>query len=194
LTDEIHILEQKYLQADIPLPRVEALFDMGWQVRSSLGKYGSSTGHALLIGARLKLVLDSAVFNKKCGLCTKYEKRIASLHNVPEHDCVKNYEGSSKAMEAAALVKMISRAPDEKGISICTVISDDDSNARSKAKHETDGGILPGDDPLCPDQYRWEERVKCRLVGDSGIQHVHVEDETSCSHTLFELSRYHRHG
>jgi hypothetical protein len=89
------------------------------------------------------LVLDSVMFNKKCGLCTKYEKCTGSLHNIPKHECVKNYEGPSKAMEAAALVKMISRAQDKKGISICTVISDDDSNARSKAKHEADSGILP---------------------------------------------------
>jgi hypothetical protein len=116
---------------------------MGWQVRSSGGKYGSSTGHALLIGARSKKVLDSIVFNKKCGLCTKHERKHGTLTNVRRHVCVKNYEGSSKAMEAAALVKMLSRIAEEKGVSICTVISDDDSNARAKARHVSNGGLLP---------------------------------------------------
>jgi hypothetical protein len=46
-------------------------------------------------------------------------------------------------MEVAALVKMLSRILDEKGVSICTVISDDDSNARAKAKHVSNGGLLP---------------------------------------------------
>ncbi|MFN9981003.1 MAG: hypothetical protein ACK53Y_13840, partial [bacterium] len=55
----------------------------------------------MLIGARTKLVLDSVMFNKKCGLCTKYEKCTGSLHNIPKHECIKNYEGPSKAMEAA---------------------------------------------------------------------------------------------
>jgi hypothetical protein len=30
LNDESNASEQNYLKADIPLPRVEALFDMGW--------------------------------------------------------------------------------------------------------------------------------------------------------------------
>jgi len=88
-------------------------------------------------------VLDSVIFNKKCGICTKHEKRTGSIEKVRAHTCVKNYEGSSKAMEAAALVKMLQRMPEEKGVSICTIVSDDDSNARAKAKQENNGGLLP---------------------------------------------------
>ncbi len=64
-------IEQTLLEDTLPRYRVEASFDMGWQVRSSGGKYGSSTGHGLLIGAQSKKVLDSIVFNKKCATCTK---------------------------------------------------------------------------------------------------------------------------
>ncbi len=32
---------------------------------------------------------------------------------------------------------------EEKGVSICTIISDDDSNGRSKAQHVENGGLLP---------------------------------------------------
>jgi len=141
ISDEDRVIEQKYLQNGIY--RIEASFDMGWQVRSSGGKYGSSTGHALLVGTRTKKVLDSVIFNKKCGICTKHEKRTGSIEKVRAHTCVKNYEGSSKAMEAAALVKMLQRMPEEKGVSICTIVSDDDSNARAKAKQENNGGLLP---------------------------------------------------
>jgi len=118
---------------------------MGWQVRSSEGKYGSSTGHVLLIGARSRKVLDSVIFNKKCGVCTKHEKRtgIANDENVRHHYCVKNYDGSSNSMEAAALVNMLLGIPEEKSISISTIISDDDSNARAKARHQCNGGNLP---------------------------------------------------
>jgi len=28
---------------------------------------------------------------------------------------------------------------------------------------------ISGDDPHCPGRYRWEERVRRRLVGDSGL-------------------------
>jgi hypothetical protein len=59
LADDHNVVQQNLLMQDLPIPRVEASFDMGWQVRSSGGKYGSSTGHALLIGARTRKVLDS---------------------------------------------------------------------------------------------------------------------------------------
>jgi len=143
LIDNDNVVLQTYLERDTPIHRVDASFDMGWQVRSSGGKYGSSTGHALLIGARTKKVLDSVIFNKKCGICTKHEKRTGSVDNVRKHICVKNFDGSSKSMEAAALGKMLMRVPQQKGISICSITSDDDSNARAKARHETNGGLLP---------------------------------------------------
>jgi hypothetical protein len=54
-------IPQTLLEEEIPRFRVEASFDMGWQVRSSRGKYGSSTGHGLLIGALSKKVMDSVV-------------------------------------------------------------------------------------------------------------------------------------
>jgi len=56
---------------------------------------------------------------------------------VRKHNCVKNYAG------AAALTKMLIRMPDEKGVSICAIISDNDSNGRSKARHVDSGGELP---------------------------------------------------
>jgi hypothetical protein len=82
LNDNNNVVEQIHLLEDIPLTRLEASFDMGWQVRSSGGKYGSSTGHSLLIGAPSKKVLDSAVFNKKCGLCKKHEQKTGTLTNI----------------------------------------------------------------------------------------------------------------
>jgi hypothetical protein len=130
-------IEQTLLEDMQPRYRVEASFDMGWQVRSSGGKYCSSTGHGLLIGALSKKVLDSVIFNKKCAVCTKNNNK------KKDHDCVKNYEGSSKSMEASALTKMLIRMPDEKGVSICTIITDDDSNGRSKSRHIHNGGVLP---------------------------------------------------
>lgn len=55
---------------------------------------------------------------------------------------MRNYEGTSKAMEAAALVEMLNRSPEKHNISICTIISDDDSNGRAKAQSVSNGGKL----------------------------------------------------
>jgi len=48
----------------------------------------------------------------------------------------------SKAMEAAALVEMLCRAPKKLNLSICIVLPDDDSDGRAKAQHVTNGGKL----------------------------------------------------
>ena len=45
-------------------------------------------------------------------------------------------------MEASALTKMLIRLPEEKGVSICTIITDDDSNGRAKSRHVVNGGVL----------------------------------------------------
>jgi len=41
------------------------------------------------------------------------------------------------------LVEMLSRAPEKYDASICTIISDDDSNGRAKACQIENGGKLP---------------------------------------------------
>jgi hypothetical protein len=51
-------IEQRFLQNDSPVQRIQASFDMGWQV------CGSSTGHAPLVGTYTNKVIDSIVFNK----------------------------------------------------------------------------------------------------------------------------------
>jgi len=114
INDTEYPIEQNLLEAN--LHRVRASYDMGWQVRSSGNKYGSPTGHGLLLGAVTKKVMDSVIFNKKCATCTKQ-----GLH-TKQHHCVKNYEGSSKSMEAAGLVMMLNRIPIEKNVSISTII------------------------------------------------------------------------
>lgn len=140
--DNVHNVVQNRLEDDLLLHRIEASYDMGWQVRSSGGKYGSRTGHGLLIRARTKKVLDSVVLNKKCSICEKHYSQVGSYNDVKNHKCMKNYEGTSKSMEAEALVTMLQRAPEKHSVSICTIISDDDSNGRAKAKHVSNGGKL----------------------------------------------------
>ena len=96
-----------------------------------------------LIGTLTTKVLDGVVCNKKCGMCTTHYSWYGSYENVKKHNCVCNYEGTSKAMEAAALVEMLARAPEKLNMCICTIMSDNDSNGRAKAQHVTNGGKLP---------------------------------------------------
>ena len=105
-------VEQTLLKEDVPIYRVRASFDMGWQVRSSGNKYGSCSGHAFLIGALSQKRMDSVVYAKKCATCTRHESQTGSIAGVKDHKCIKNYDGSSKSMEVAALVMMLQRIPE----------------------------------------------------------------------------------
>lgn len=106
------------------------------------GKYGSRTGHGLFIGVRTKKVLDSVVYNQKCSICDSHYSLTGSYENVKRHKCTIKYQGTSKSVEAEGLVTMLLRAPEKKSVSICTIISDDDSNGRAKAQHIRNGGKL----------------------------------------------------
>jgi len=46
-------------------------------------------------------------------------------------------------MKAVALTKILTYMPEEKSVSICVIISDNDSNGRAKAHHMGNGGVLP---------------------------------------------------
>jgi hypothetical protein len=70
-----HTVESDGKGTQLPVPRPTASFDMGWQVRLSSGKCGSSTGHAMLIGAHSRKIMDSIVYNKRCSICNKHEQR-----------------------------------------------------------------------------------------------------------------------
>ena len=144
-------VEQNLLETETPMHRVQASYDMGWQVHSLGNKYGSPTGHGLLLGAITKKVMDSVIFNKKCAKCTKNETRTGNNNAIKMHNCVKKFEGSSKLMEAAGLLLMLNQMPSEKNVSVCTIISDDDSNARAKAQHAGNRGQLTPntEEPRC---------------------------------------------
>jgi hypothetical protein len=44
-------------------------------------------------------------------MCKKHFAHTDTYQDVKKHRCVKNYEGTSKGMEAQALVEMLERAP-----------------------------------------------------------------------------------
>ncbi len=124
VSEEGNAVEQTMLEFDWPIHRIQASYDMGWRVRSSGGRYASPTWHSLLIGALKKKVLDSIAYNKKCGTCMRHYSLFGNYDNVKTHKCVKNYEWTSKAMEATGLIEMLRWVPEKHGVSTCTIISD----------------------------------------------------------------------
>jgi hypothetical protein len=132
--------------------------DAGWQKRSSGNKYDSGSSHCLMVGAYSSKVVAFETFSKFCRKCnilaTNEEKIIPTISNinergksicheykeikefVPKHiNCSKNFEGSSKSMEAYGNLLLVTRIFNTKKAWVQTFISDDDSTSRSALKH-----------------------------------------------------------
>jgi len=86
ISQEGNAVEQNMLELDRPIRCVQASYDMGWQVRSSGGRYASPTGHAMFIRALKKRVLDSIEYNKKSGVCTRHYSLYNTNDNMKTHN------------------------------------------------------------------------------------------------------------
>jgi hypothetical protein len=130
-------------------PRLNVSFDMGWQQRSSGHKYASLSGDALLVGCHTRKPISVIVMSKVCNFCKAWEnkmKRIAAdgnnnnsdnnnnnngLLEAPPHDCVRNHDGSSSAMEPKACLEMVIDMYNNKHCIIDRICCDDDASTRS---------------------------------------------------------------
>ena len=109
---------------------------MGWQKRSSGRRYDSSGGHTFIIGERIKGIIGMVLYSKACRKCDAAEK---IREETEEHECPKNFEGSSKSMEASAILKMVEDAFYNRIFIIDFIVSDDGSTMRAVLKHQSKG-------------------------------------------------------
>lgn len=78
---------------------------MGWQCRSSGRCYNSKSGVGTLMGHHTGKIVGYGVRCKDCKQCSVC---VSTGKRVPEHDCSKNWSGSSKAMEPDVGAKLVS--------------------------------------------------------------------------------------
>ena len=120
-------------------------FDTAWQQGRSGDIYNSTSSHAFLIGARIRLisrnlfyfgenfkknlhiskVVALIIISKYCSIYSFFE---AKGTTVPEHDYMKNHGSSSKSRESKACVSLLIHMHNEgfcvmQGILICGIYS-----------------------------------------------------------------------
>ena len=126
---------------------------MGWMKRSSRSRYDALSGHAFLLGGySKKIIIEGIVTAKQCSVCSAAE---AKGEEATDHECPRNYRGSSKAMEADSalhLVQKIHRDTNKK-VFIERIVADDDLSMHAILNHASDNkkGKLPQEIP----QPRW---------------------------------------
>jgi hypothetical protein len=107
------------------------LFDMAWQKRGR--SFNSLSGHAFLIDVVTGKIIAMQVYSKQCHKCCDYMKKGLSSEQFPEHKCPKNYEGSSKGMEATAALEMVKRLFENELVQsfVTETVIDDDASTRA---------------------------------------------------------------
>ena len=76
-------------------------------------------------------ILDYVVKSKLCVICQKYKK----IENIPEHDCTKNHEGSSKSMEVDGILEMVVNMFEKNNVSVMSITADDDTTMIAHLTH-----------------------------------------------------------
>jgi hypothetical protein len=117
------------------VPPLTVSFDMGWQKRGR--SYNSLSGHAFLIDAHSGKIVAMQVHSKSCLKCSRAVKKGIAEENVPEHKCPKNYDGSSKGMEATAALEMVKRLckHEEVQVYVKEMVLNDDASTRALLTH-----------------------------------------------------------
>jgi hypothetical protein len=108
-------------------------FDMAWQQRASGNRYNSPSGHALFVGGYTRKPIAMIIKSKLCHYCTIWKQRNGN-EEVPVHDCMKNHEGSSGAMEPIACLDLTVIMFRNKYCKIALICADDDASTRSLLK------------------------------------------------------------
>ena len=76
------------------------------------------------------------LYSKACRKCGAAEKR---REEAEEHECPKNFEGSSKSMEASTILKMVEDAFYNRFFIVDVIVSDECITMRAVLKHPSIG-------------------------------------------------------
>ena len=114
--------------------KITVTYNVGWKKRSSGRRYDSSRGHAFIIGGSSKGIIRMVLYSKACRKCDSAENR---REESEEHEWPKNFEGSSKSMEASAVLKIVQDAFYNRFFIVDVIVSDDYSSIRAVLKHSS---------------------------------------------------------
>jgi len=153
---------------------IDVSMDGAWQKKGSGRKYNSLSGHNIAIGARLKGILSYVVYSKICWVHASAEKK---GEEAREHDCPRNYEGSSKGMEAKGAVQLTENIFASGFAWVRSLITDDDSSTRANVAHSFEDLAETVTDFVWPrggrtiKKLKAEEscRLKCQLRNVSSV-------------------------
>jgi len=115
-------------------PRLITSTDMAWQQRACGKQCNSCSGHCLFVGQRTRKPIAKQIYSKSCSYCKAFYRKHQITEQVPPHECIKNYDGSSGSIEPVAVLQMYIALYDERSVVVERIITDDDSTIKAKLK------------------------------------------------------------
>jgi hypothetical protein len=141
-------------------PRIACSFDMGWQQRASGVRYNSQSGHGLLVGGITRKPITVAIKSKHCNFCITWKRdnkdmvEAAELDGedliLPWHECTKNHDGSSGAMEPRACLDMVVELYDKFHCITDSICCDDDASTRALVKWSNNDWMINNNTTVGP--------------------------------------------
>ena len=80
-------------------PEIVCSADYAWQTRGGGNAFNSNSGHGCFVGGNTRKPITKSIKSKYCRMCLWHGQA------VPQHECMKNHNGSSKAMEPQAVLE-----------------------------------------------------------------------------------------
>jgi len=115
----------------VEYPAIRVILDGGWGKRSYGHGYNSNCGVAVIIGSRTGKVLHMGTRTKTCFQCA-VNLRTGKFKN---HDCGKNWTGSSTAMESSIILEGFQRSISNHGLVYSSFVGDGDSSVHSTIQY-----------------------------------------------------------
>jgi hypothetical protein len=156
--------------------------DCRWDQRKGGRAYNSDSGTHLIVGNESLKTVAVECLSRRCSKC-EHNK----IH--PLFVCPKNYEGSSKGMEAEGALRNVRLLYNEKNVFIETFVMDDDSSTKSILRHSwklmVDSGIL--------DSLDWPRTASGAKKKDSGqlpLLHPIIDFLADKNHRVRTYAKY----
>ena len=105
------------------VPAITVIVDAGWSKRTHKHSYNALSCVGVIFGKETKKLLFIGVRNKYCAVCAK--------DTTKEHECFKNWTGSSSSMESDIILEGFSKAEEQHGLRYTSFIGDGDSSVHS---------------------------------------------------------------
>ena len=107
---------------------ITVIGDGGWSKRSHKHSYNAKSGVAVIIEQHTKKLLFLGIRNKYCSICSIAEN---AGKEISVHQCYRNWNASSPAMESDILVEGFRQAEQTHGVRYMYLVGNGDSSVLS---------------------------------------------------------------